>query len=513
MGVTINNGGIKTCIHDSIRVFHNQLDSKPFWLAIPKGIQVSSFDESLLKRVTIHRWNFASALVVDSVSEGDIAALLTYTDSVYLNNPTYFAENLPWGDAATAFHEAGFRIFCSHEEVMVLSGKRCHATSIDPLEFLYSDQYRLHHYPSAAIVPTIANNRRKTSQTVFVLDLIQDAEILSPLIRRAAQHNSPFFSMVAVTTRVMESHIWANLATFFATHNISWFNPRTPIELVARFSREKALLITASESSAPGHAFCHQACRIAPSNVLRITIQHGIECVGLRHHKAHNLQFPNGIRFASDVILTWQQVDDLIDIHPAEISKCRTVGVIKSFAEQAAILRELFWKELSTLNAEAVTNGKEVLLAENLHSVRFSNLTRYQNFLQFIDQLSSIQNIPLTIRSHPGKRTLEKLPNSARRFLKGELLAESVARFSYFVSPPSTIVLDAVMALVPTAVWSDSQNVGDCANYQGLPIVTNYADWAATYQQQGYEKGLHWAAQNTASFNGADAAWATIINL
>lgn len=514
MGMIIKNGGIKACLHDSFRSFHHQLDSASFWFATPEGLRTPSFSESLLTRMTIHRWNLASVLVIDAIAAEDLAILQKCTDSVYLNDLLHFAKNRPWGDTVAAFQTARFRLFCSHDQARMLSDKCFHATAIDPLEFLFSDQYRLRHYPSAALVPAVdVENQRKVIQAIFVLDLIQDAEILLPLIRRAAAHDSPFSLLVAVTNRVLESHVWEGLATLFTNQRISWFNPQNPLEMGARFSREKSLLITASESSAPGHVFCHQACRIAPTNVLRVTMQHGFECVGFRHHMAHDLQFSTDIRFASDIILTWQHVEDLVDLHPAEIPKCKTVGVIKSFAEQATFLRERFWRRQGVREATVMTISNDVLLAENLHSVRFSAPTRYQNFLQFIDQLSNLQNMSLTIRSHPGKRTLERLENPSRRFLRGELEAESVAGFSYFVSPPSSIVLDAVLALVPAAVWSDNPNSGDCSNYRGLPIVSTSEDWVATHLQMGYEQGLHWATQNTASFNGVDTAWATLINL
>ena len=89
-------------------------------------------------------------------------------------------------------------------------------------------------------------------------------------------------------------------------------------------------------------------------------------------------------------------------------------GVIKAFAESAARFHERFWhkQNLNSLtDSFFAKDSLKVLTAENLHSVRFSgDPIRYQRFLKFILDANSCSNFDLTVRSHPGKRTLEKTP-------------------------------------------------------------------------------------------------------
>jgi hypothetical protein len=43
--------------------------------------------------------------------------------------------------------------------------------------------------------------------------------------------------------------------------------------------------------------------------------------------------------------------------------------------------------------------------------------------------------------------------------------------------PPSTILLDAMLAVVPASVWSGPVDFGDCENYAGVPSVGSLADF------------------------------------
>jgi hypothetical protein len=506
--------GVSSVVHTSFSSFRDQLEREPLWFSAPAEIPYGD-TYRFGDRLTIHFYDEAAALCLREPNPSDLIALKALSSNVLLNKPSVYFEGFPDGDIATALALEGFRTFCSYSDEMSLRDRAIPACAIGKYPFLLSTHQRLSQFPSSSSSRVIATRPDTVrTKTLFVVDLIQDVEILTPLIRRAADPYSPFLLEVAVSTRVMKAHVWDALLAFFVNHSISWFNPQTSLELVSRIGREKTLLITASESSAPGHAFCHQACKIAPSNTVRITMQHGYECVGFRHHKAHDLQFLNGVRFASDIILTWQHPDELPDLHPLERDKCIAVGVIKSFAEDSAHIRESRWQ----LETDALTQSERekttLLIAENLHSVRFSSPSRYQNFLSFIKQANVSPYVGLTVRSHPGKRTLEKdQSTNGFKFLQGALTPEAMAKFHAFVSPPSTILLDAVMAGIPSAVWTDAANLGDAANYDRLPKVCDFEDWLDIRGKPTSHEGLKWAVRNTAALNGLPAAWATILSL
>ena len=95
------------------------------------------------------------------------------------------------------------------------------------------------------------------------------------------------------------------------------------------------------------------------------------------------------------------------------------------------------------------------------------------------------------------------------------LCIEDLLPFGGFISPPSTVLLDAVTAGVPSAVWSDAAAAGDSSNYAGLPVVADFADWLALAGSNSLEVTAQqaWAARSTTALNGVPAAWNTLVHL
>ncbi len=514
--LAIRFDGVPAIIHEKFDQFRDHLELAPFWFSLPPSRAVrQALVNHFGNRIVIHAHGDAAAICVHSLMACDLPVLSEACLYVFINNPRAFGDDFSSGDIAKALLQEDFRLFCSYAQESILLEQLGKVTAIGKMAFLLTPQQRLALFPSSANARVIANNRvTSRMHAIFVFDLIQDIEILGPLVLRAAAPDSPFRLEVAVSTRILKSHAWPHLNELLTSNDIVWYSPQISIELVSRIGSGKTLLVTAAESSAPGHAFCHQACRIAPANTIKVTMQHGYECVGFRHHRAHELQFPSGIRFASDVILTWQHPDELPDLHPLERSKCVGVGVIKSFAEQAVDVQEADWARANT-RAPLFQDGKtSLLIAENLHSVRFVSAPRYHRFLSFIREANLSPYVDVTIRSHPGKRTLEKeMSVNGFKFLQGSLTAQAVCKFDVLVSPPSTIVLDAAMAGVPVTVWTDAGLLGDASNYSPLRHAADFNEWLSSGKFGAGLAGMKWAVDNTASMNGVPAAWAVIANL
>jgi hypothetical protein len=251
-----------------------------------------------------------------------------------------------------------------------------------------------------------------------------------------------------------------------------------------------------------------------------VTLQHGYECIGLRHHIAHDNQFKQGVRFASDYILTWQGIDRLPNLHPLERHKVIPVGVAKWFAEASSLLHDEQWgpnaEGVASLSSNKGRSVSKLLIAENLHSVRFSTVvSRYQRFLRFILDAQNSPEIDLMVRSHPGKRTLEKNQKQNQiTFLEGSLAPRDFNQFDLFVSPPSTIILDAILTGLPSLVWSDAARFGDVRNYRGLDMVTDIGELVNSRRDlRSRLRALKWAADNTSAFNGVPQAWNFLVNL
>jgi hypothetical protein len=50
-------------------------------------------------------------------------------------------------------------------------------------------------------------------------------------------------------------------------------------------------------------------------------------------------------------------------------------------------------------------------------------------------------------------------------------------KFSYGISAPSSVLIDMVLAEIPTAVWTDRDGAMDASSYTGLPTVSSAEDW------------------------------------
>jgi len=413
-----------------------------------------------------------------------------------------------------------FRIFFEMGSPLAASGQLQQYREIGLIEFLLSQSTRLRDYPS---VSTIAmrgiGSGSARMRVVIVLDLIQDFEVLRPLVTRCAQ--SPAWSnlWISVSDRIMTSHLWPQISTYLDVMQIRWFKPISPLDVVNVLGSERAVLITASESSANGHKFSHTVCQLAHRKTFKITVQHGYECVGLRHHQAHDASLPDGVRFASDVVFTWSANDQLTSMHPSDRAKSIPVGIVKSSAQESAVEDHIGHRLMQTCSKLTQTASyRRILVAENLHSVRFVDANRYQRFLEFIRGLEADRSVNLTLRSHPGKRTLERDETfKGYDFLTGTMRAQHFQAFDAFVSPPSTIVLDAVLAGVPTAIWSVREELGDCENYAQILAVNACSDidqWLSNADTRTLIlKNYQWALDNICALNGAPQAWSRMNEL
>jgi len=449
------------------------------------------------------------------LEETDLPPLARLAPFAFLDRPSDIGTVFPVLEPVRSLVQAGLSLVLRHSDEGCDVARTSPHRRMGSLEFLLSDSERLTRSPMFAprradVAAVISGNRHRA---VALLDLVQDFEILGPLLARASSPDSSFDLRVAITERVVKSSLWPHVQEFMALHAIPWFTPLGASDVTQALGSRKSLLLTASESTAGAHNFGHTVCRVAPPRALRVTMQHGLECVGLRHHRAHDIDLPVGVRFASDIVLTWDETARLPDLHPGEIDKCVPVGVIKALAEDAALAAEERW--LTPAATRPANHRQRLLVAENLHSVRFRSPGRYQRFLRFIRTAQHSPDVELTIRSHPASRTLEKQRDANQLlFLDDMLRLGNLATFDSFVSPPSTILFDAVLAGVPAAVWTDSVASGDAVNYDGLPAVADYAEWSAIACAQGNDlDAMAWAVRSTNGLNGVPAAWNSIVRL
>lgn len=380
---------------------------------------VPDYPESILTRTALftknaqlHRFNNHICIGFKTLVPSDLLLLQSICGNVFI---CYITANVIDNSLGKSPLEQiiahGFRLFFEHGNTNAQMNSLRQYRLIGLAEFSISSAVRLAAYP--VISHGVSNGMTecgdgKPIRTVFILDLIQDFEVLQPLILRCVVSYVWRDLMISVSGRIIKSHIWIYVKPFIESLGIAWFKPSDPWDTVNALGESRSVLITASESTANGHIFCHTVCRLASRRTIKITLQHGYECVGLRHHQAHDLHFSQGVRFASDFVLTWSNIEQLNNIHPSDLNKCIPVGVIKTFAEDVAVKR-LIEKRNAPALPSVGCHVASLLVAENLHSVRFVNAQRYQRFLNFINDAEYDFGFALTVRSHRANSRFKKI--------------------------------------------------------------------------------------------------------
>lgn len=248
------------------------------------------------------------------------------------------------------------------------------------------------------------------------------------------------------------------------------------LDVVTALTGHRGLLVSASESELGAHVFCHEVFLAAPVGFTRVNLQHGLECVGFNHNDAHDATFGHRIGMACDIAASWFPVERLHSVRPDQRAKILTVGPTVGLSHSPVFERAWPWSPLgSTLHG---------LICENLHSVRFGMGDK----LEFVDVLRAFAEAigasggSAELRPHPAGRYSEQtelaLPSNIN-FNRAPLYKQSLDKFTFGISAPSSVLLDMVWAGIPTAVWTSEGGGVDIRIYEGLEIVSSLADWVA----------------------------------
>lgn len=476
--------------------------------------------------IQLFRFNQQSNFIaLNAINENLLSDLKNMTSVIFFNRQLlignhYIQGNLLWKQ----LESLGYKIFLNYSFFWDNTYPKNYSL-IDIFEFSVSSYERLTHFPKISVGYPLNLTEveiEKRPCCLFMLDLIQDFEILIPIIQTLAFQIRNIKIKVLYTKRFSSFPATSTYLSALKALNITHYQVSEPYEVIP-FTEKNDIFITASESSASAHSFNHSTCKILEPSVLKITIQHGFENIGLNHHRAHNLQFPNSVRFASDFIFTWAHPEAYKNIHPAEFNKCIPVGIIKSLANESCQYRNYFLKHSPGYFSNFILtqeNPFKLLLGENLHSVRFQDQGPVYKYLQFIDYLYSSPLIELTVRCHPSKRWLE-VNNifEGIRFYNDVL---SISRLSYFqgiISPPSTFILDAILCNIPVCIWTIDSFGIDTVNYPSLLLVHNvnsfleFVSRCSNSLSDTLYNQLSFLAQNTVSFNGTPYLISSVLSL
>lgn len=320
------------------------------------------------------------------------------------------------------------------------------------------------------------------SECVFVINLLQDVNVLRPLIYLAAS-DFDYDILFLVSHRFIKRDTFgtweAELARMKMETGARIHIYDSPFSAVSALRTSSGIVFAGSESNLSGHADSHNVLRSFPGSFLRVTLQHGFQCVGFLHSREHHAAYGDDVRFAADVICGWFPAEHMASLHSSQKSKLYVTG------PQSVMLRR---------PADAFPAGEENrpgLICENMHSLRFmANEARRVDFIDsfrdFCQQMST-EGKKVGLRPHPGGQYVVKnavtLPDNAL-LVNAPMYDVNLPAFSYGISAPSTVVLDMVLAGIPVAVWCDPQGGIDVSHYAGLQQVSDARDWF-TFANQG----------------------------
>lgn len=245
-------------------------------------------------------------------------------------------------------------------------------------------------------------------------------------------------------------------------------------EAVRRLHQKAGLLFSASESALDAHLFNHHTFLAAPEGFVRVTLQHGLECIGFNHNDAHDRTWRHYVGMACDVAASWFESDALHSVRADQQKKVLAVGPPLGLESAPPACRP---RRAAT--GMPVVHG---LVCENLHSVRFSagDRTHFVKALSSFAQKLEPLGGTIELRPHPGGLYLERnkvrLPANVR-INRLPLYRQSLEKFGFCISGPSTVLFDLVWANVPVAVWTSGDDKMATGVYANLHTVSDEADW------------------------------------
>jgi hypothetical protein len=310
----------------------------------------------------------------------------------------------------------------------------------------------------------------------FLFDLIQDVNVLRPIIRVIAHECDA--DLLFLVSRQFEGRdkrwFWRaeldELAQDTAA-TMSCFD--SPFAAVDALQDRRGIIFSASESNLAAHAVNHQVFLSTPPSFVRVTVQHGYECVGFDQNREQTLAHGSSVRFAADVLCGWVARERLRHLCPSERDKYVELG-------PPLVLNRLFDRQPSG------TPRDTGLVCENLHSVRMRATRNFQQtYLQTLLTFAGDQarrGRKVAVRPHPGgqfivKNMIELPPNVV--LANKPMFKTDLERFLFGISAPSSVLIDMVLAGIPTAVWRDGDAVLDTTAYAELTQVSAVADWDA----------------------------------
>src|SRR5579884_1276919 len=307
---------------------------------------------------------------------------------------------------------------------------------------------------------------------VFLMNLVQDVNILRPLLFMAAR-SFQFRILILVSPKFADRDLFGTWR-----RELEVFRDQLDAEVITyesdfdafRKLKGYGIIFAGSESSLPGHSTTHSIFQYAPPTFLKVTLQHGFECVGFRHSPAHDRAHGNSVSFGADIVCAWQPAELQPSLAISQRPKVHVTG-------PTAVLQQ-FQEPFDR------SGDEPGIVCENLHSVRLNATGDLKN--EFVDAFAEFCRLlargrrEVVLRPHPGGQYVLKnkvgLPPNAK-INNAPMYRVDLRRFAYGISAPSSVLIDMLLAGIPTAVWRDQHGVVGTDNYAGLTSVSTPQEW------------------------------------
>lgn len=307
---------------------------------------------------------------------------------------------------------------------------------------------------------------------VFLINLVQDVNVLRPLVFMGAR-DFGMDCLLLVSAKFTGRDlfgIWRSELDQISKETGARVEFFADDWEAHRHLRGQGVIFAASESHLHNHVTSHSVFRHAPRSFLRVTLQHGFECVGFRHSADHVRAHGPTASFGADLVCAWYGADQLLSMAPSQRPKLRVTGPTSV---------------LQTRTGAAERHGGEPgLVCENLHSVRLNGAGDFKGefvgaFDEFCRRMAEVGH-KVVLRPHPGGQYVlkNKVPLPPNAIINNApMYRVDLRQMAYGISAPSSVLIDMVLAGIPTAVWRDRQGDMDAGNYAGLTTVSTPAEW------------------------------------
>jgi len=306
----------------------------------------------------------------------------------------------------------------------------------------------------------------------FAVNLVQDVNILRPLIFMASRD----FGMA---TKILVSNKFSGRDIFGIWRSELHQICEETGAALEYFSDDweahqqlvgTGLIFAASESHLPNHVTTHSLFRHAPAGFIRVTLQHGFECVGFRHSADHVRAHGATASFGADIVCSWYGADQLLSMAPSQKRKLLVTGPTSVLQMYSGPIER--------------ADNEPGLVCENLHSVRLNGAGDFKSeFVAAFDEFCRLlaeDGRDVVLRPHPGGQYVLKnkvqLPANAL-INNAPMYRTDLRKLAYGISAPSSVLVDMLLAGIPTAVWRDRQGDMDADNYAGLTTVSSPTEW------------------------------------